>query len=144
MIFTIEVEWLPQESLCFKQSFHMGDCWRQGYSSRREVHWSKSPSSGGAFPSKEEAFHVLGKDLIAWFQDMHSYEDHSSSVSGIPCESLSDQVPQTHWWENLFSVFYPITGFPSTLPLSKEHGFYGKTEGVIGSNWRGSFDGWSF
>lgn len=75
---------------------------------------------------------MLGKDLIAWFQDMHSYEDHSSSVSGIPCESLSDQIPQTHWWENLFSVFYPITGFPSTLPLSKEHGFYGKTEGAIG------------
>lgn len=100
---------------------------------------AKVPSSGGVFPTKEEAFHLLGKDLIAWFQDMHSCEDHSSSVSGIICESLPDQVPQTHWWENLFSVSYPVTGFPSTLPLSKAHGYYVKTEGLIGSNWRGSF-----
>lgn len=69
----------------------------------------------------------------------HSCEDYSRSVSGIPSESLPYQVPQIPWWENLFSVSHPVTGFPSTLPLSKAHGFYGKTEGVIGSNWRSSF-----
>lgn len=98
-----------------------------------------APSSAGAFPTKEEVFHLLGKDLIAWFQDMQSCEDHSSSVSGIASESLPDQVSQTHWWDNLFSVSYPVTGFPSTLPPSKAHGYCVKTEGVIGSNWRGSF-----
>lgn len=91
---------------------------------------AKAPSSGGTFPTKEEAFHLLGKDLITSFQNTHSCEDHSSSVSGMPSENLPDQVPQTLWWENLFSVSHP---------KHTAHGFYGKIEGIIGSNWRGSF-----
>lgn len=43
-----------------------------GCSWRREVHWTKPLSSGGAFTTKEEAFHLLGNDLIAWFQETHT------------------------------------------------------------------------